>query len=267
MFVVPIVGTANNDALLGTSGNDRILGLGGNDLLDGRGGSDILDGGDGADLAFYITHPSGVIANLSAAPVTVGGVAVQPNSVRDGSGSTDTLISIEAVVGSNFGDTLIGGAGADSLNGFGGADTVSGGAGDDLLSGGAGVDIMDGGAGFDVVLFASDPAVLGGPLLQIAANGDGSITSFNTTNGETETIVNVETAVGSLGNDTVTGSAGNDFLGGNFGSDVVNGGAGIDTAVYTFNSGAVLTIDLAVGTATETFTPPPPPRGRFAQAE
>jgi Ca2+-binding RTX toxin-like protein len=258
----PIVGTANSDSLQGTSGNDRILGLGGNDLLDGRAGSDVLDGGDGADIAFYFADANGVIVNLSAAPITAGGVTVQPNSARDGSGGIDTLISIEAVVGSNFGgDTLIGGAAADSLNGLGGADTLSGGGGDDLLSGGAGVDSIDGGAGFDVVLFGSDPAPLGGPLLQIAVNADGSITSFNTSNGETETIVNAEMVVGSLGNDTVVGSGGNDFLGGNFGSDVINGGAGIDTAVYVFNAGTVLTIDLASGTATETFTPLPPPGG------
>ncbi len=258
----PIVGTANADSLQGTAGNDTILGLGGNDSLTGLAGSDVLDGGEGADAALYVSDPGPIIANLSANPIAVDGVTVQSNTVRDSTGNTDTLISVEGVVGTNQADTLIGGDGQDTLSGFGGADTIDGGDGNDIIVGGGGIDFLDGGAGFDIAFFGGDPAVLGGPLLQISIDSDGSITSVNTRTGETETdIVNFEMVFGSLGNDVINGTNGNDFLGGSFGSDAINGGAGIDTVVYTFNAGTVLTIDLASGTSSEIFTPAVGPPG------
>ncbi|WP_374705120.1 calcium-binding protein, partial [Microcystis aeruginosa] len=69
------------------------------------------------------------------------------------------------ITGSDFNDTLTGGAGADTLSGLGGDDILSGGGGNDSLIGGAGVDtfnvaadtdtISDLGNGTDILLVAA----------------------------------------------------------------------------------------------------------------
>ena len=72
------------------------------------------------------------------------------------SAGLDTLISIENLTGSSFGDTLTGDAGNNVLSGGAGVDTLIGGLGDDTLIGGdntdfivdlSGVVSIDGGAG------------------------------------------------------------------------------------------------------------------------
>jgi len=94
-----IDGTAGNDFLIGTSENDVIVGGDGDDFLRGGAGNDILDGGANGpfvDTADYSNSPAGVIANLSS------------GTASDGFGGTDTLVGIEGINGSAYGDTLIG---------------------------------------------------------------------------------------------------------------------------------------------------------------
>ena len=67
-----------------------------------------------------------------------------------GSGS-DTLLRIENLTGSKFGDTLTGNAGANRLSGGAGNDTLIGGEGDDVLLGGEGNDTLSGGSGNDAL--------------------------------------------------------------------------------------------------------------------
>lgn len=116
------------DFLYGDNGANALYGLGGKDILEGGDGADFIDGGDGWDYARYIRSDAGVHINLETG-VNTGGDA-----------EGDTLISIEAVVGSSFDDTLIGGTGNDYLKGENGNDTLAGGAGLDELYGGAGLD-------------------------------------------------------------------------------------------------------------------------------
>ena len=68
-----------------------------NDTLIGQDGNDTLAGGNGADTASYVGAVAGVTVALS--------VAGAQNTGGDG---TDTLSSIENLIGSGFADTLSG---------------------------------------------------------------------------------------------------------------------------------------------------------------
>src|SRR5690606_19760461 len=131
-----------NEAANAITGND------GDNVLSGLGGDDILDGGAGTDTASYAGDTAGVMADLSSG-FAVGAAA-----------GTDTLVSIENVVG---------GAGDDVIVGTAGANVLSGGAGDDTLTGGAGDDVLIGGEGVDTVTIAG--AYDAGSLAYDAGNG------------------------------------------------------------------------------------------------
>jgi len=131
-------GSTGDDSVYGYGGNDRFYGYAGNDFAEGGGGNDILNGGSGFDTASYSRAGAGVTVNL--------GLAIQQNTVAVG---LDTLVSVEALLGSNYNDTLYGNANANKLVGGGGADKLRGGGGNDIIDGGAGNDNIAGGAGRD----------------------------------------------------------------------------------------------------------------------
>lgn len=87
---------------------------------------DDYDGGAGNDTVSYDGSDAAVNVDLAAGSGT-GGAA-----------QNDTLSDIEAVIGSDFDDTLRGDSGANTLDG---------GAGDDRIVGGGGSDTLDGGQG------------------------------------------------------------------------------------------------------------------------
>jgi Ca2+-binding RTX toxin-like protein len=184
-------GGTENDTLLGGLGNDRLLGGDGgdsldggteNDTLDGGAGDDRLDGGTGGDTASYAGTLAGVTVNLGVVGAQVTGGA-----------GTDTLISIENLIGGNGADSLTGAAGANRVEGDAGNDVLAGGTGDDTLiggdnndtlrgeanndrlSGGAGNDNMTGGAGLDRFLVEAgtdtitDLGAGGNDLLNVSA--------------------------------------------------------------------------------------------------
>ena len=91
------------DKLFGDAGDDNLFGGEGGDHLYGGAGDDLLDGGGANDKIFYDSEPGGVIVDL------LGGTAT------DGYGDTDTLTSIENVVGSQFGDTILGNSKVDNF--------------------------------------------------------------------------------------------------------------------------------------------------------
>ena len=106
------------EVVTGTSGNDTIIG--GNpfndDFEDFRpgAGNDTVDGDTGFDRVRYQTASSGVTVNLSNASITslVTAGVVAAGTADDGDGGTDTLISIESIVGSSNGDHLVGNSGS-----------------------------------------------------------------------------------------------------------------------------------------------------------
>lgn len=187
-----LYGGEGNDSLLGGNGNDSLYGEEGSDTLHGGYCSDYLDGGEGNDYVSFIsdTDAFGVNANL-----TEGTVRVLTTHEF-----TETLFSIENLVGTNQNDTLIGNdqdnrlygeSGDDRLIGYSGDDILQGNEGDDYLSGGSGSDFLRGNEGNDYI-----------------SGGSGSDYSVR----------------GGSGNDTLYGYGGSDFLYGNSGSDKLSGG-------------------------------------------
>ncbi|PIW28424.1 MAG: hypothetical protein COW30_07515, partial [Rhodospirillales bacterium CG15_BIG_FIL_POST_REV_8_21_14_020_66_15] len=118
--VAEIQGSDFNDTLTGNDLNNVLRGGGGDDTLDG-GGQVTLTGGDRAD---YRSDEGGITVTYAA------GAALDA-TVNDGTGGTDTLISIEQVRGSQFDDVFIGNDAINRFRGERGADTFTGGAGAD----------------------------------------------------------------------------------------------------------------------------------------
>lgn len=140
---------------------------------------------------------------------------------------------IDALVGS---DTLIGWAGNDTLYGRDGNDTLNGGTGNDTMVGGLGHDtyyvdstsdaiVENAGEGSDTVRTTLQSFTLAQELENLTFTGTGAFT------GTGNAAANVLT--GGAGNDTLSGLDGNDTLDGAAGSDVLIGGAGNDTYVVT----------------------------------
>jgi Ca2+-binding RTX toxin-like protein len=223
-----------NDWLIGTSGVDVILGLGGNDALKGGGGADYLNGGDGSDTAIYADSSDSIHVDLTT------GLG------RRGTAEGDTLVSIENVIGSEYGDGLVGNAEANTLSGLSGPDYLYGKAGDDvldggyaddLLSGGSGADTLAGGEGRDWADYEGSPAgVLVSLIDHIAAGGDAQgdvLSGIEGLNGTTfSDLLMGDNGANSLtgydGDDTLKGFGGDDVLHGGNGHDVLTGGKGAD---------------------------------------
>ena len=195
-------GSNFDDLLVGTDANDQLYGLGGNDLLDGGFGFDLIDGGDGNDTTTYAFYAGGINANLQTGVVSFPG-----NSTL-----TDTLISIENLIGSQGNDIITGNDGDNSL---------SGGAGDDVLDGGFGFDRLDGGAGIDTVTYDFYASGINADLQTGVVGFPGNSTL-------TDTLVDIENLIGSRGDDVISGNALNNVLSGNSGNDVLDGRGGTD---------------------------------------
>jgi Ca2+-binding RTX toxin-like protein len=127
----PCGGGGTLDTLVGNAGDDVLDGWLGNDLLSGGLGNDRLIGGEGLDTVTYVNSTAAVNVDLR-----IQGVAQDT-----GGEGFDTLIGIEYLTGSNFGDTLRGNddfnliidnavaattalSQTDSLFGYGGNDSI-----------------------------------------------------------------------------------------------------------------------------------------------
>ena len=143
-------GAINRDGRMDDGAADQLFGGNGNDVLLGGDGADVLDGGNGMDTASYADATAGVTVDLTAG-TGLGNAA-----------AGDVLRGIEALIGSDFDDSLTGSGwantlqgrvGNDALSGMGGFDTLLGSDGDDRLNGGGGSDSLTGGSGRDVFIF------------------------------------------------------------------------------------------------------------------
>lgn len=205
----------------GNASDNTITGGAGDDILFGGAGSDTLNGGAGFDTADFSQASSGVVARLDSGLVS-----------QDGDGGTDTLTSIEALVGSSFDDLLIGGLGDDLLDGGLGRDVLIGGAGNDLIRGGQGVpNELYGGEGDDTyILDANDT------IVELAGGGIDTVrATINVVNlaDNIENLIFTGTggfiANGNAQDNVIVGGSGDDILSGGGGYDILIGGQGNDT--------------------------------------
>ena len=201
-----ITGDEFNNLINGTGGDDTLLGLGGDDVLFASRGDDLLDGGVGFDTANY--------GNFNRK------IALKGSGVIDKGSSTDQILNVESIVGSENQRNLI----------------------DGVIPGG-------GPANFVVDLSINDLTVAGIPGLGAAAF---KVFNFVDVNGT----VNDDTIVGDDADNIFGGSEGDDLLDGKGGDDTVdygdlNGAITLERA-GTINKGAagsdqILGIETIVG--------------------
>ena len=254
------IGNELDNLIIGGAAADNLSGMAGNDTLIGGLGNDNLDGGAGSDTASYATATSAVTVSL-----------VSRTSSR-GAGS-DTLTSIENILGSTYNDTLTGDGNANVIEGGAGNDTLSGGAGNDTLSyasasaavtvtlanqggllgllpintGGAGNDRID---GFENILGSAFNDSLTGDGNANRLDGETGNDTLSGGNGN-DTLnggAGADSLDGGAGNDSLSGGVGNDTLIGGAGDDILDGGTGVDTVSYAGNGSAV-TVNLSTNLA------------------
>jgi Ca2+-binding RTX toxin-like protein len=155
--------------------------------------------------------------------------------------------------GNGVANTLLGNSNDNVLVGFNGNDTLLGGGGRDGLIGGAGDDILNGGDGVDSVNY--------GDIYYQAVYSDSELWGVTGTSGRSgvivdlvsgiatgagnDTLLNIETVVGSRFNDIITGDKNTNYLGGGLGDDTLKGGEGSDVLILGQASAAGLTVDMS----------------------
>lgn len=131
------------------------------DLLHGTEVSTLFVGGLGWDQVTYVSSGSAVDVDLAISP-------------EDGSYNGDLFISIEAITGSSFADTILGSDENDFIEGWLGSDIIAGRDGDERLSGGGGDDTLFGGSGNDELYGGDgDDLILPGSGQDVVSGGNG----------------------------------------------------------------------------------------------
>lgn len=204
--------------------SDTLTGNNAANVIEGWSGADTLDGLGGFDTLSYASSNAGVTVTILA------------GTASGGHATGDIFTGFENLRGSDFNDTLTGGAGVntltggagnDTLDGGGGIDLLNGGVGDDTLDGGSGIDFMNGGDGNDRVVYAS---LATGAIFNFI--GQQFIGTIN------ENWTSIESATGTAGDDTFTAS---------LDANHIDGGLGTDTVSY-ISSGLGVAVQL-IGTA------------------
>ncbi|WP_372834724.1 choice-of-anchor L domain-containing protein, partial [Puniceibacterium confluentis] len=146
-----VLGSANGDTITGNVGSETLRGASGDDVLSAGAGADLLDGGAGNDTLYVGSGADSLLGGagrdmFSGAQLT-GPLTLTVSQSDPQAGSytfgtaTGLFTGIEVFEGSDFGDTLTGGAGADTFLGGLGNDVIDGGAGSDVAV--IGVDLLD----------------------------------------------------------------------------------------------------------------------------
>ncbi len=241
-----IDGLDGNDVISGGGGNDQLYGSAGNDILTGGAGDDRLDGGAGYDKASYADAAAGVAIDLTAG--TAHGIAAGDTA----NVGNDTLVAIEAVIGSEFADTFnaAGFTGSTGIPGRPiGFDEFEGKGGDDTINGTVN-------ASGEILTRISYVSAAAAVTVDLAAGTGHGTAAGDAAQVGNDTFVNVNSITGSAYDDTLLG--GNNPNGtyeqfeGRAGNDFIDGRGGYDFANYandpTTTTG--ITVHLAAGTVT-----------------
>ncbi|WP_425046075.1 LamG-like jellyroll fold domain-containing protein [Primorskyibacter sp. S87] len=238
-------GAANNDQMIGAEGNDTIEGGTGDDTIDGGigndrlngdlgddvlkggagsdwltpgSGSDMIDGGAGTDMVSFFDLSKSVR------------VLLKNGTVESGTDS-NTIVGVENVTGSVFGDYIEGNDGANRLRGLGDYDWMVG-------SGGG--DTFDGGNGRDMVSYVhSQTGVIVDLGLGLGLAGQAQGDRYTSIERVTGSVFN-DKLLGSEGEDDFRGLGGYDwFVGSGGGKDRYDGGSGDDMVAYSSSTSGV----------------------------
>lgn len=189
-------------------------------------GTATLITGNPADNSWYLSHDSlsGITYSHILRLNTAGDLELRMSTrVEEEERNDETVIKVIK----NFkngdlgillpGAPLNGTAGNDSLEGSETDDNISGLDGNDLILGAGGDDTVNGGNGTDTASFAGGAAV-NVNLLTNTATGQG-----------TDTLISIESAIGSSNADTITGSTAANTISGGDGADSIASGSGADS--------------------------------------
>ncbi|MDY0202430.1 MAG: calcium-binding protein, partial [Tenuifilaceae bacterium] len=237
----------------------------GYDMLYSGSGNDYIDGGADTDTVNYQNvkgkgDASDTNYTSSSLPSHNGGISVtsgyvangvtvrldRPDTMtedyatfinKNGESKTDTLISIEDVVGSNYDDAIFGSSSTNYIEGMGG---------NDLIFSGGGINFIDGGAGSDKISYDVKDYKNAAGSLQNTNYIDylNSIDGINVTLGNDfvmireqngpnkdrliDLVKNIEEVSGTKGNDYIRGTNNAEKFWGNDGDDYIRPGGGID---------------------------------------
>ncbi len=253
---------SQRDFIYGNASNNVITGLDGADILEGGAGADVLDGGDGWDYARYTRSSEGINISLDGTDVLTGGDA-----------QGDTLLNIEAIVGSQYNDAISGDENNNYFRGENGDDYLYGGLGFDKLFGGAGADeygytggrdyFYETGSDTDTVIFdaiwdANDVTISGNQFIFSDVNSVifNDITLFETfifftgalQEEQVFTLITLQAYLDSL-NTVSAGTEGNDTFIGTSEAQNFDGLGGTDTVDYSASTSAI-NLDLLNNTGT-----------------
>jgi Ca2+-binding RTX toxin-like protein len=184
----------------------------GSQTIEGGAGDDSIDGGAGIDTVVFDDFRLAARVDLRITGAQNTGYGV------------DTLVNIENVVTGGASDRVIGTAGDNVIATNDGNDTLEGGLGNDVLNGGA----------------DNDTAVFTG---SVGATVDLTKSGRQSTGYGSDTLIGIESLVGTARNDRFTGNALSNTLTGGLGDDVLNGGAGIDAAAFVGSTGVAVDLN------------------------
>ncbi len=224
--VTGITGSNFADYLMGSANGDGNLVA---EWFQGNAGNDTIDGGAGLDWASYQTAPYAIEVDMRKSS----------NQVQDGWGTTDTLIGIELINGSNLADKIRGSDSniAEAFMGRKGADTIDGGAGANKAH------YMDDIAG--VVVWLAAKAGATAPTAALTDMVQAGYTGVAKDGwGDIDQLVNIQGAEGSGYDDILIGNESSNRLDGRAGNDSLDGGAGFDWAEFN-NAPTGITLDLS----------------------